>query len=169
MKIFVVLIFLLALLRCGDDDEAKQLGFPDIGKMKEIQAVGWHTMKQYDEDRLKGMGFSSEAEFRARLNPTLKNMPLLRKYALGEWETKCSKILLDNNLANVDECERRAEKHKKCFSYSEAQRDSPSYYQCKDRGRAKSDCYSRVESSISYNQDRCLKLTEDDLKKLQTE
>ena len=54
-----------ALLGCGEDEEAKKLGFSSVSEMKEIQAKGWHTIQRYDEDRAKASGFASFADMKA--------------------------------------------------------------------------------------------------------
>ena len=53
IKLFVVscLIF-LALGGCSSEvDEAKRLGFSNVEEMTKIQAQGWHTKTQYDQDK----------------------------------------------------------------------------------------------------------------------
>jgi hypothetical protein len=65
IKSLAVSFVTLALLGCGDEDEAKKLGFSNTSEMKEIQAKGWHTMQRYDEDRAKASGFASVAEMKA--------------------------------------------------------------------------------------------------------
>lgn len=65
LKLAIVSIAVLALFGCGEEDEAKKLGFSSVTEMKEIQAKGWHTMQRYDEDRAKASGFASVADMKA--------------------------------------------------------------------------------------------------------
>lgn len=50
-KILAVLAFSITLYGCGEDDEAKKLGFSSVTEMNSVHALGWHTKIQYDSDQ----------------------------------------------------------------------------------------------------------------------
>ena len=79
IKSLAVSFVTLALLGCGEEEEAKKIGFSSVIEMKEIQAKGWHTMQRYDEDRAKASGFASVAEMRKAEETKRKEEEAIKK------------------------------------------------------------------------------------------
>lgn len=50
LKYLLICILPILMVACGEEEEAKKLGFSNAREMRTIHTMGWHTKKQYDVD-----------------------------------------------------------------------------------------------------------------------
>lgn len=64
IKFVIYTTLITTLFGCGEEDEAKKLGFSSVVEMNDIHAKGWHTKAKYDADskeqkEAEKLGFSN--------------------------------------------------------------------------------------------------------------
>ena len=69
LKSILIVLVVTQFSGCGEEDEAKKLGFLSVSEMNDIHSKGWHTKSQYDSDiaAIEKAKIQSELEMKARI------------------------------------------------------------------------------------------------------